>query len=339
MKVFIDKVASCTFHAGIERETEITDELIPERGNVLVVRALQDKTVYDKVELTSGRMAKVGRGDVIAGVLGRRRALRGFVGEIPQQMRVGDRIDILNIGGVLGSVVSGNLDLGRPMKCEILGAAVDPETGNVANIKHDVAPPPAELPDVPLILVEGTCMNAGKTHAAATVIQKLTQRGYKLNGAKLTGVACLRDLLNMQDHGARRTRSFLDAGLPDTVGIPNIGEVARALLADLASDGPDAIVVELGDGIIGHYGVPEILQDEQIRARTKAHLMCATDLVAAWGAVETMRNWGLSIDVMAGPATDNEIGERYVLQELRTDAANARTNPNRLTDLIEAKVW
>lgn len=339
MKVFLDKVASCTFHAGLGREVELGSELITERGNVLAVRALQDKTVYDKVELTSGRMAKVGRGDVIAGALGRRRALRGFVGEIPAQLRVGDRIHILNIGGVLGSVVSGNLDLGRPMLCEVLGAVLDPETGRPANIKHDVAPAPEQLPDVPLILVEGTCMNAGKTHAAATLIQKLTQRGYRLNAAKLTGVACLRDLLNMEDHGARRSRSFLDAGLPDTVDIPDIGQVARALLADLASDGPDAIVVELGDGIIGHYGVPEILQDEQIRARTKAHVMCATDLVAAWGAVETMRSWGLDIDVMAGPATDNEIGEKYVARELRVDAANARTNADRLATLVESRVW
>ena len=115
--------------------------------------------------------------------------------------------------------------------------------------------------------------------------------------------------------------------------------MARTLLADLASDAPDAIVVELGDGIISHYGVVDVLQDDEIRRRTKAHVMCANDLVAAWGAVELMRTWGIEIDVIAGPATDNEVGEAYVARELNVPAANARTNAGKLTDLVEGLVW
>ena len=38
-------------------------------GGLTVVRALREKTVYDKVELVSGRMAKISKGDVIAGVI------------------------------------------------------------------------------------------------------------------------------------------------------------------------------------------------------------------------------------------------------------------------------
>ena len=337
MKIHLDKIASCTINAKLDREVEINDDVRPELGNVLVVRALREKTVYDKVELVSGRMAKISKGDVIAGALGRRRALRGFVGEIPDSLRVGDRIHILNIGGVLGVVVSGNLDLGTPLLCEVVGAAV--QDGEPASICRDTPPIPEKLPDVPLILVEGTCMNAGKTHAAATLIQHLTQRGYRLNGAKLTGVACLRDLLNMEDHGARRTRSFLDIGMPSTVGVPDVAGVARAMLAELATDEPDAIVVELGDGIIGHYGVDRILQDAEILSKTKAHVMCANDLVAAWGAAEVMKRWGLGIDVFAGPATDNEVGEGYCVRELRVPAASARTNAHKLTDIVEGLVW
>jgi hypothetical protein len=337
MKIHLDKIASCTINAKLDREVEITDRVRPHLGDVLVVRALREKTVYDKVELVSGRMAKISKGDVIAGVLGRRRALQGFVGEIPDTLRGGDRIHILNIGGVLGVVVSGNPDLGSPLLCEVVGAAV--QDGEPASIARDVPAPPDTLPDVPLILVEGTCMNSGKTHAAATLIQLLTQRGYRLNGAKLTGVACLRDLLNMEDHGARRTKSFLDVGLPSTVGVPDVAGVARTMLADLATDEPDAIVVELGDGIIGHYGCDAILRDAEILSKTKAHVMCANDLVAAWGARNLMTSWGIDIDVMAGPATDNEVGEAYCLRELRVPAANARTNAHKLTDIVEGLVW
>lgn len=337
MKIHLDKIASSTINMHLDKEVEIGDDVAPRQGDVLVVRCLQDKTTYDKLELVSGRMAKLQRHDVIAGVLGKRRALRGFVGDLPETLAVGDRIHILNLGGVLGVVVSGNLDLGRPMLVEVLGSVV--RDGQVVNIGREAPTPPAELPDVPLILVEGTCMHAGKTQAAATLVQRLSQRGYRLNAAKLTGVACQRDLLDMEDHGARRTLSFLDAGYPSTVDVPDLAGMARTLLADLGKDNPDAIVVELGDGIIGHYGVSVILNDKEIRRRAKAHVMCANDLVAAWGAARVMKGWDLDIDVMAGPATDNDVGEAYVTRELRIPAANARTNAEKLTDLVEGLVW
>lgn len=337
MKVHLDKVASVTIRLGLGREVEVGDHVEPREGQVLVVKALQEKTVYNTIELASGRMARISRDDVIAGALGRRKALRGFVGEIPETLKVGDRLHVLNLGGVLGVVVSGTPDVGKPLLCEVLGAVeID---GRPATIRRELPPPPETLPDVPLVLVEGTCMSAGKTQAAATIIGKLTQRGYRVNGAKLTGVACMKDTLNMEDHGARRTMSFLDMGLPSTVGCADTAGIARRILADLAQDQPDAIVVELGDGIIGYYGVQEILRDTEILARTKAHVMAANDLVAAWGAVQLMRGWGIDIDVLTGPATDNDAGEDYAAKELRVPAANARTNAHKLADLVEELVF
>lgn len=333
MRVNLDKIGSVTIHANLPREVELTDAVEPRLGDILVVKALQDKTVYNTLELVSGRMARISRDDVIAGVLGRRRALRGFVGEIPETLRVGDRLHVLNLGGVLGVVVSGTPDVGKPLLCEVLGGV---KAGDgVATIRRELPPAPATLPDVPIVLVEGTCMSAGKTHAAATIVGKLTQRGWRVNAAKLTGVACLKDTLNMEDHGAKRTMSFLDMGLPSTVGEPDMASHARRILAELASDRPDAIVVELGDGIIGHYGVQDILKDPEVLARTKCHVMAANDLVAAWGAARLMTSWGIEIDVLTGPATDNDAGEDWAAKELRIPAANARTNGHKLADLVE----
>ena len=337
MKVHLDKIASVTIHLDLPREVELTDRVEPREGKVIVVKALQEKTVYNTIELASGRMARIGRDDVIAGVLGRRKALRGFVGEVPESLKVGDRLHVLNLGGVLGVVVSGTPDVGKPLLCEVLGA-VD-RGGEPATIARELPPAPEKLPDVPLVLVEGTCMSAGKTQAAATIIGKLSQRGYRVNGAKLTGVACLKDTLNMEDHGAKRTMSFLDMGLPSTVGRTDTAEISRRILSELAQDRPDAIVVELGDGIIGYYGVQEILRDAEILSKTKAHVMAANDLVAAWGAVQLLRGWGIELDVLTGPATDNDAGEDYAAKELRVDAANARTNGHKLADLVEELVF
>lgn len=333
MKVLLDKIGSVTLHAHLPREVELSDAVAPRLGDIVVVKALQDKTVYNTLELVSGRMARIGRDDVIAGVLGRRRALRGFVGEIPETLKVGDRLHVLNLGGVLGVVVSGTPDVGKPLLCEVLGGV---KAGDgIASIRKELPPAPETLPDIPIVLVEGTCMSAGKTHAAATIVGKLTQRGWRINAAKLTGVACLKDTLNMEDHGAKRTMSFLDMGLPSTVGVPDMGGIARRILSELASDKPDAIVVELGDGIIGAYGVGDILKDQEVLKRTKCHVMAANDLVAAWGADQLMRSWGIEIDVLTGPATDNDSGEDWAAKELRIPAANARTNAHKLVDLVE----
>jgi len=337
VKVQLDKIGSVTLHAELPREVEISDWTEPKEGNVVVVRALQEKSVYDQIELVNGRMAKMSKDDVIAGVLGRRRALHGFVGDLPDSIKVGDKVHVLNLGGVIGVCVSGSPVVGKPLLCEVMGSVV--RNDKIVSISRDLPPPPEKLPDVPLILVEGTCMSSGKTAAAATICGKLNQRGYRVNGAKLTGVACLRDTLNMEDHGAARTMSFLDMGLPSTVGVKNIAGIARTLLAELGSDKPDVIVAELGDGIIGYYGVADILKDQQILARAKAHVMCANDLVGAWGAVGLMKSWGIEVNVLAGPATDNEVGEGYAMKELRIPAANARHDANKLTDIVEGLVF
>ena len=46
------------------------------------------------------------------------------------------------------------------------------------------------------------------------------------------------------------------------------------------------------------------------------HVMCANDLVGAWGAAAVMRKWNLDISVLSGPATDNEVGLAGALEIL-----------------------
>jgi hypothetical protein len=333
----VDKVASSTATLRLPKELEISDRVEVRAGNVIVVKALQEKSVYDTLELDTGRMAHISREDVIAGVLGRRRALKGFVGDLPEAIAVGDRLQILNLGGVIGVCVSGHKDFGSPLQVEVLGMAV--RDGKPRNIAEGAVPPLktlAGIPDFPpLVLVEGTCMAAGKTQAACVIVQQLNQRGWRCAAMKATGVACMRDLLTMIDHGARDGLSFQDAGLPSTVDTEDLPSVAKGLLARLAEKKPDVIVVELGDGIIGGYGVQSILKDAEIVKATRAHVMCANDLVAAWGAVSVMKELGLRIDVFAGPATDNMVGVEYIQRELKVPAANARTDGHRLADVVE----
>ena len=66
MRVQLDKIGSVTLHAELPREVDLTDRMEVREGNVIVVKALQDKSVYDQIELVNGRQAKMSKDDVIA---------------------------------------------------------------------------------------------------------------------------------------------------------------------------------------------------------------------------------------------------------------------------------
>ena len=78
-------------------------------------------------------------------------------------------------------------------------------------------------------------MNSGKTVAATEIVKQAHHAGLKVAGAKLSGVAALRDTINMQDSGAKWTASFLDCGLPSTVDHDDLPSVAKAILNHLNS--------------------------------------------------------------------------------------------------------
>ncbi len=68
--VVVDKVASVTQACGLSQEVRISPDIPSEEGVVVVVEVLNNKSTYNTLELTSGRMAKVGKGDIIVGALG-----------------------------------------------------------------------------------------------------------------------------------------------------------------------------------------------------------------------------------------------------------------------------
>ena len=190
----------------------------------------------------------------------------------------------------------------------------------------------------PLVLVAGTCMNSGKTFAATEIIKRATRNGLKVAAAKLSGVACLRDTLDMSDHGAVATASFLDCGLPSTVGAGDLAPVAKALIAQLNESAPDLIVIELVDGILGGYSVESVFEDEELREATAALVFCASDYVGAWGGIELFKRRGIAIDLIAGSVTDSQMGEDYIEREFGVAAGNARRNGERLISVVQEKL-
>jgi hypothetical protein len=142
----------------------------------------------------------------------------------------------------------------------------------------------------------------------------------------------------MQDYGARWAVSFTDAGIVSTNGSNSV-RVARALFGHLAHCGADVIIAELGDGLLGNYGVAEILENRQLMNNAAVIVMCANDPVGAWGAQMIMQErFGLFIDVVSGPTTDNAVGTRYIEQNLGLAAFNAGTHGEQFGEFV-LKMW
>jgi len=342
--VVVDKIASITQACTLGHELRIADEIIAEEGVVVVAEILNNKSNYNTLELTSGRMAKVAKGDVVVGALGPRKALFGYSGHVPESLRPGDVIQMLNIGGVMGVCDSATPDKGKPFDCRVLGVVLQfPYLGERIGIPARVGFRPLnyeaalEARGVPVVALAGTCMEAGKTAAAAAIVARMRHRGLVVDAFKATGVSLRRDIMAFEDAGARKTMIFTDLGIVTTS--PRTGPaLTRTMLSELATGKPDVIVFELGDGLLGTYGVDAILACTDIRRALTGVVLSANDPVAAWGGVKLLRErFHIEPCMVTGPSTDNQVGIDIIEQQLKVPACNAISNPAALGDaLIEA---
>jgi hypothetical protein len=343
--VVVHKIASITQACGLSHEIRLAPEIPCEEGVVLVVEILNSKANYNTLELTSGRMAKVSRGDIVVGALGHRKALFGYSGHIPPSLKPGDVVQMLNIGGVLGICDSATQDKGKPFDCKVLGTVLSfPYLGERIGIPARVGykaldyAAPLDVRGVPVVALAGTCMEAGKTAAASAIIARMRHRGLVVDAFKATGVSLRRDILAFEDSGARRTMIFTDFGIVTTT--EKCGPaLTRSMLSEMASGKPDVIVFELGDGLLGTYGVQAILSEADIRAALTAVVLSANDPVAAWGGIKILRErFGIEPAVVTGPATDNQVGIDLIRDQLQVAAYNAISSPADLGDFLIARL-
>ena len=341
--VVVDKIGSVTQALNLKHDLRVSADIPAEEGVVLVVEILTNKSNYNTLELTSGRMAKVVKGDIVVGALGPRRALFGYSGHVPSKVAAGDIIQMLNIGGVLGKCDSVNPDKGQPFDCRVIGVVLQfpflgerigvPARVGSRKLDYDAT---LDTQGVPVVALAGTCMEAGKTAAACSIVSRMRHRGLVVDVFKATGVSLRRDILAMEDSGARNALIFTDLGVVTTTGKTGPA-LTRTMLTELAARKPDVIVFELGDGLIGTYGVDAILECEDIRKAMTSVVLSANDPVAAWGGVKILRErFHIEPAAVTGPATDNSVGVDIIQEQMQVKAFNAITNGAKLGDhLIE----
>jgi hypothetical protein len=222
--VVVDKIASVTQACGLTHESAHLAGHPCEEGVVVVVEILNNKSTYNTLELTSGRMAKVGKGDIVVGALGHAQGAVRLLRPHSRALQPGDVIQMLNIGGVLGICDSATPDKGKPFDCKVLGVVLHLPLSRRAHrragarsatrpLDYDAA---LDVRGVPVVALAGTCMEAGKTAAAAAIIARMRHRGLTVDAFKATGVSLRRDILAFEDAGRARTMIFTDLGIVTT---------------------------------------------------------------------------------------------------------------------------
>jgi hypothetical protein len=235
---------------------------------------------HKRLQLADGRFSPLWPGDRIVVACGDRFAADQFEGDARFEE---NRADLLAGGGVAGISVSKHDRIGRPTGITVLGCLAGPE-GRTINLSDFALEKKASgQPDL-TFLVLGSGMNAGKTAAAAGIVNGFARRKQRVAAIKATGTGAFGDLQEYEAAGAARVLDFVDAGMASTYRqpLPRVDAAINTLLAHAADC--DVAVVELADGV-SQVETAALLAQPGWAARFDAVILAAPDAMAARGAL------------------------------------------------------
>jgi len=167
-----------------------------------------------------------------------------------------------------------------------------------------VARRPSNLWTIPVVMLIGTSMSAGKTTTGRIIVHELKRAGLKVAAAKLTGAACYRDMLSFRDAGADHIFDFVDVGLPSTVCPEDeFRDALDQLLSRIAVLDVDVLVAEAGASPLEPYN--GAVAYEVLKSFIRMTVLCASDPYAVVGVQEA---FGLKPDLVTGPTANTSAG-------------------------------
>ena len=220
-------------------------------GDYVICEVRGRSTPTYLVEMCSGRMAPVLEGDLVIGALGKRAATVDAVGSWEA---IGDdnKLHSLTAGGLFGKMTSQSHLMSPLMKLEYRGHLLR-DANKICMLDFASEPARSEL-NIPVIMLIGTSMSAGKTTSGRIIIHELKRMGFKVVAAKFTGAGRYRDVLSYMDAGADYIFDFMDVGLPSTVCPPEEFEKRMGdLMSIIAGTDADILIAELGASPLEPY--------------------------------------------------------------------------------------
>ncbi|MBI3800199.1 MAG: DUF1611 domain-containing protein [Deltaproteobacteria bacterium] len=290
-------------------ETAFAVERIPREpwatGDYVVGEVNAHHRGLSSIELGNGRMIEVTDGDLIVGALGQRCATLEAVGD---WQAIGEdlQMEALTSAGLFGKVTSKSAFLPALLSLTYRGHVLI--AGKKVGMRDFVPQLPERPFTLPVVLIVGTSMSAGKTSSARTIVRLLKEAGLKVIGAKLTGAGRYRDILSVRDAGADWIFDFVDVGLPSTVCPPDeYRQALRQLLARMLEVNADVVVAEAGASPLEPYNGATAIAE--IERNVRCTVLCASD---PYGVVGVATAFKKQPDLVAGAAANTAAGIQLV---------------------------
>lgn len=253
---------------------------------------------HKRLQLADGRYSPLWPGDRIVLACADRYAVDQFDG----RARLSDTgADLLAGGGVAGEIVSRHEKLTRGTRLAVLGRLAD-ASGTPLNTARYALPPAASGRPPLVIALLGTGMNAGKTSAAAGLVNGFARLGRRVAAVKVTGTGSFGDLHEYEAAGAARVLDFTDAGMASTNRQPIVRliEATDQLLSHVAEC--DVAVVELADGV-SQVETAALLSRPDYIDRFDGAILAAPDAMAARGGLSWLAECGVRPVALSGVLT------------------------------------
>ena len=286
-----------------------------ETGDYVVGEVVSPPNPLSRIELTSGRMVEVVEGDLVVGAFGVRYAILEAVGGWQGIGR--DRMmEALTGAGLFGKATSKSALLPSLPSLAYKGHALIGE--KKATMRDHVPDAPVREFELPVVLLVGTSMSAGKTASARVIVRFLREAGLAVIGAKLTGAGRYRDILSMQDAGAEHIFDFVNAGLLSTV-VPEkeYRDALLRLLSHMAAADAGVLVAEVGASPLEPYNGAAAI--EEIGSNVRCTVLAASDPYAVTGVTSA---FGKHPDLVTGLATSTSAGIELVEKLAGIEALN-----------------
>ena len=258
-----------------------------------------------KIELINGRMRSFMKGDLVAGALGERYATLEATGSW-REVEEDGKMHLLTGAGLFGKCTSKSVYLPSLIEIEYQGHMI--REGMVCHMDDFVKKEPFKKFILPVILLVGTSMSAGKTTVARIIVNQLKRAGLKIVAGKLTGASRYRDTLSLKDVGASHIFDFVDIGLPSTIyPREKFRDKLIQLLSRIQGIKSDVAVIELGASPLEPYNGD--IAFEELKESIKCTVLCASDPYAVYGV---MKSFNLKPDIVSGIATNTYAGSDLI---------------------------
>jgi len=275
-----------------ERQVKFYDivQKIPEPGDV-VYGSISRIGQHSSLENVSGRIHTIHNGSKAIFVFGNRYAPDYYEGLLPNTYV--DEVDLIARSGIVGVMKTKNTLIKDPTRVKLMGYVCQ-EDGTVLNTRHFSLIAPQKTvkkePRAKMILICGSSMNSGKSMAAVACCWALSTMGHTVRASKVTGTASLKDILHMNDAGARPYADFTYLGYPSTYLLPQEDVLAIFDHLDLkyANNPKNFWVVEFADGIIQRE-TAMLLSSPNVLSRIHRFIFCANDAFGIIGGLRILK--------------------------------------------------